>query len=727
MSFIRTQIIEKKNGAKPGLWKNAKKAVMAALNDQLHSHNCEAVEAGYLRRLPGITEGDREITEFEKSNTEQTDVQGKLAKMIPPGKTLEGMEMLFSWSDKLQKRTSTSTQKLTWTEIITFMAAFTRSCSCGERNEDLRDCELAFIFTEHFRTIGATGRTALMFVGRKGKTNRSGRIRTHGCLAHKNPLLCPVACIAFMMINRWSLGEQPPDFTDHTTLCGHYLFRSPTSPKQPMSYNMFHDLFEAFFSALGVAVAMVTHYGRHWAYRTCDEYQLDEDLISRLTNTASGTSSKTEAYCTGATPAVLMTLSGLDHNEGSHAAIPAHLDVPVPPELIFELVPFLRNKVESVDEAYLEAEAAAKDDTLKKHKVLMERRLYTARGTLDAILFMISVAIAVAAARPRDEFGRIIVTSQPMYLKFQQFPIFNTLSLSHTFLEFQKLVSQKEDAELGIVDDLGASTPIAKQLIQQLLAKVQSLQQSQEQLRAEQLQAREQSRAELHPLFHQQGQIITLLGGLQNVQHLSSGSDLTPSTSLVARYNAAPATVAFENSLNSATKHTISQRSGQQLSPLQLPLVHDINPKSSKRQRFVRENIVDTANGQVFITYLSQIKTAAHLWTLYTCSAGLGKPSFRILEDKFRNKWRNYPNGDRRWSELLRIVKYVEKQIADPNNWPGVTDVSLRECNAVQMLQDIMDTHRNPNSHCDSPNWKAVLKTIQEQHPLRKQQIQIAL
>ena len=82
------------------------------------------------------------------------------------------------------------------------------------RGGDRRAAEISDLFTFELEGEGPTRCFPLIFTTRASKQNQHGRLETIGALRHKDPLVCVLGALAFYLLYRWDLTDEPfPDFT----------------------------------------------------------------------------------------------------------------------------------------------------------------------------------------------------------------------------------------------------------------------------------------------------------------------------------------------------------------------------------------------------------------------------------------------------------------------------------------------------------------------------------
>jgi Centromere DNA-binding protein complex CBF3 subunit, domain 2/Transcriptional activator of glycolytic enzymes len=85
------------------------------------------------------------------------------------------------------------------------------------RGADRRAGEISDLHTFEFPDEGLTPCFPLIMTMRGSKTNQFGRLETIGAFRNKDPFICPLNALAFYLLFRWDLTEEPfPDFTERS-------------------------------------------------------------------------------------------------------------------------------------------------------------------------------------------------------------------------------------------------------------------------------------------------------------------------------------------------------------------------------------------------------------------------------------------------------------------------------------------------------------------------------
>jgi Centromere DNA-binding protein complex CBF3 subunit, domain 2/Transcriptional activator of glycolytic enzymes len=138
------------------------------------------------------------------------------------------------------------------------------------RGVDRRTAELSDLFTFEFPHEGPTRCMPLIFTTREGKTNKHGRLETTGALRHRNPLTCLLSALAFYLLYRWDLTDEPfPDFSRREAWYGTRVLASSAhgrsrghGPEEQLAYSTQLDWINKALEYVGIASHKKTHIGR---------------------------------------------------------------------------------------------------------------------------------------------------------------------------------------------------------------------------------------------------------------------------------------------------------------------------------------------------------------------------------------------------------------------------------------------------------------------------------
>lgn len=289
------------------------------------------------------------------------------------------------------------------------------------RGEDLRGIVLGGLAVQFYEGIGPKGTRVLTIVSREGKLNRSGRRTRNGIMAHRNPRLCALNFIGLSLIFRWCcLTTDPmPSWKD-----GEYaslftpIFRSPSSGKVPMNYDKHNSIVAGILAYFGVVAAMVTHFMRGDSARFLENHQVNSESVKRHMNRVN--EAHANSYATGVQVEAVATLAGYNANNLQAASAP-HLRANEGLDQAVNLV------LPSLSEA--ESDVAGGIELANNNQQTMKQnRLFMRKASVQAVRFLIGVAIQCALARPRTGDGLIDFDSEPMHQLYQKNPVYQYLT-----------------------------------------------------------------------------------------------------------------------------------------------------------------------------------------------------------------------------------------------------------------------------------------------------------
>jgi hypothetical protein len=151
------------------------------------------------------------------------------------------------------------------------------------RGGDRRSAELSDLFTFEFQGEGATRCIPLILTTRAGKVNQHGRLETMGALRHRTPLVCILGALAFYLLYRWDLTDEPfPDFSTRSAWYGIRLIkRTKDSRFEPLSYTSQRQWAAKAFRKVGIFTSTTTHVGRAAGAKAAELKGVSEDQIRR--------------------------------------------------------------------------------------------------------------------------------------------------------------------------------------------------------------------------------------------------------------------------------------------------------------------------------------------------------------------------------------------------------------------------------------------------------------
>jgi hypothetical protein len=153
------------------------------------------------------------------------------------------------------------------------------------RGGDRRNAEISDLFTFEFKDEGPTQCIPLIFTTRAGKQNQFGHLETIGALRNRKPLICMLSGLAFYLLCRWDLGDEPfPDFSRRSLWYEIRLIKNSTgtgNPKAAFSYNSQRDWVAKAFQYVGIFSQKKTHIGRSAGAKMAELKGISEDQIRR--------------------------------------------------------------------------------------------------------------------------------------------------------------------------------------------------------------------------------------------------------------------------------------------------------------------------------------------------------------------------------------------------------------------------------------------------------------
>ncbi|KAF2178632.1 hypothetical protein K469DRAFT_331606 [Zopfia rhizophila CBS 207.26] len=126
------------------------------------------------------------------------------------------------------------------------------------RGSDRRSAEISNLFTFEFK-------------------------ETIGALRHKNPLVCMLSGLAFYLLYRWDLTDEPfPDFSERSAWYGIRLIKRTSGDRQePLSYTSQREWVAKAFEYVGISSSKKTHIGHAAGAKTAELKGVSEEQIRR--------------------------------------------------------------------------------------------------------------------------------------------------------------------------------------------------------------------------------------------------------------------------------------------------------------------------------------------------------------------------------------------------------------------------------------------------------------
>ena len=121
----------------------------------------------------------------------------------------------------------------------------------------------------------------LIFTTRAGKQNQHGRLETAGALRNKNPVICMLGGLAFYLLYRWDMTEEPfPDLRQRSAWYDIRVIKG-SNRTEAFSYNAQRDWVVKAFQYAGITSRKKTHIGRSSGAKTAELKGISEDQIRR--------------------------------------------------------------------------------------------------------------------------------------------------------------------------------------------------------------------------------------------------------------------------------------------------------------------------------------------------------------------------------------------------------------------------------------------------------------
>ena len=151
------------------------------------------------------------------------------------------------------------------------------------RGGDRRALEISDLFTFEFAGEGPTRCMPLIITTRAGKQNQHGRLETAGALRSRDPLICVLGAVAFYLLLRWDLTDEPfPDFNNRAQWYDIRLLKSTDAgPTSEFAYNSQRGWAIKAFAYAGIQSSKKTHIGRSSGAKTAELKGISEAQIRR--------------------------------------------------------------------------------------------------------------------------------------------------------------------------------------------------------------------------------------------------------------------------------------------------------------------------------------------------------------------------------------------------------------------------------------------------------------
>jgi len=151
------------------------------------------------------------------------------------------------------------------------------------RGGDRRTLEISDLFTFEFAGEGPTRCMPLIITTRAGKQNQHGRLKTAGALRSRDPLICVLGAVAFYLLLRWDLTDEPfPSLKSRAQWYDIRLLKSTEAgPSSEFAYNSQRDWVVKAFAYAGIQSNKKTYIGRSSGAKMAELKGVSEAQIRR--------------------------------------------------------------------------------------------------------------------------------------------------------------------------------------------------------------------------------------------------------------------------------------------------------------------------------------------------------------------------------------------------------------------------------------------------------------
>jgi hypothetical protein len=151
------------------------------------------------------------------------------------------------------------------------------------RGGDRRSAEISDLFTYEFQGEGPTRCIPLIFTTRQSKQNQHGRLETVGALRHKDPFVCLLSSLAYYLLYRWDLTDEPfPDFATRPAWYSIRLLKRVGGDRQAqLSYTSQREWVAKAFDQVGITSSKTTYISRPSRAKLAELLGVSEEQIRR--------------------------------------------------------------------------------------------------------------------------------------------------------------------------------------------------------------------------------------------------------------------------------------------------------------------------------------------------------------------------------------------------------------------------------------------------------------
>jgi hypothetical protein len=552
---------------------------------------------------------------------------------------------------------------LSRTQVAMGFCSATQTC---QRSQDLRGNYYKMNFTRPMTMLGPGGTEVDYMISNEGKSNPHGNLECRAMAPHRNPVLDGSAHAGLGLLLRHSLlGEPFPSFLDFdaaNSYCRRHTLRAIWDYQKPISEQVYREQWSTVLDACGIFTGKITHQPRRDTQQKLLDKGVSEGNVQRMGFYASSAESKlndSQKYSYINNPPVQGVCAAAD---GDPANTRAHLSVcfsvDVLDDTLLDVAPYYFKERAEVEERW----KAATDDKNPFQKRKNER-LFMARGCLDSLKLRLKRGVQLAASRPYDTMGRLLIDSEPLYILWGNFPLFSKHAFfrSEAFLDVVRRVRVAQDK--ASEHHLDVSEDVRNELHRLVDQKVT-------------------------PQFeHQQNQLDALAIGLQNGHNLL--------VQIWNRISEPRGSEQYSQEEDSAARSLLPRPEPTTVEPTR----QLTTKKGAPRQKRPKTNILEALPAGSVI-WSRELKTARDYWVEFEYGM-MGKPPLRKLEDEHGSKWR---------SDKLILNVTHQKSTAMKTMWSQRTPIynwilyRTEQCDeeeelAIQEMQAVFDRFYSRNRH----------------------------
>lgn len=407
--------------------------IQTYLNRQMAA-NDKTIIKGAVKNDPIIKEVLKgyQNSKATRALSEGEDFQSAIATRITK-------EQMYDMTKQGLNPTDESLKRLHTLSLMNTVAGVRHTHQTGQRGDDLRNFSAAMGFTQVCDYIGPNGTELNYVITNQGKTNKVGKHEYSAFAPHLNPMLDTTAWHGFIFMYRHSVMQEPvPNLLDWKDYYKRPVYRGSSGASVSLDSSSQNEHWNKLYASEDVQVAKVVHQGRVESQQHLDNVGVSQAHISRAhhyTDKSVSTAQATSYLYNPPLDAVVARAGGDPRN--IRYFDPVWNKVPVSEELLSLAVPDLVTQIKAVEEEF------SKMSTIGERK---SKQLHTARGTANSFKSRVEHALRAAASRPLDVNTKLIVDSEPLYLKYRDsFPLFRHQVFSSS--QFMDLVGAMRVAQ----------------------------------------------------------------------------------------------------------------------------------------------------------------------------------------------------------------------------------------------------------------------------------------